>query len=226
MQIIAQVRKEIQMAQSLAKNYIHIVFSTKNRENTMKKEDLIEIFSYIAGIIKNSECNSICVGSTTNHIHILCTLNKSLALSKLVATIKAKIQGIELQKPMLSTWYIHNQFAALCYCQQVLNLLVEDFASGFSKIEAYKHKLTDELQRGNGNYSYALWIASDILRHLRFSVDYAIAFDQLPHCDMLISHVRDEVIKGVSRSANNATIELMGTVLSLAFKIKDINDIG
>ena len=43
---------------------------------------------------------------------------------------------------------------------------------------------------------------------------------------MLISHVRDEVIKGVSRSANNATIELMGTVLSLAFKIKDINDIG
>ena len=143
-----------------------------------------------------------------------------------VATIKAKIQGIDLQKPMLLTWYIHNQFAALSYGQQVLNLLVEDFASGFSKIEEYKRKLNDELQRGNGNYSYALWIASDILRHLRFSLDYAIAFDRLPHCDMLISHVRDEVIKGVSRSANNATIELMGTVLSLAFKIKDINDIG
>ena len=85
----AQIQQHIQMAQSLAKNYIHIVFSTKNRENTMKKEDLIEIFSYIAGIIKNSECNSICVGGTTNHIHILCTLNKNLALSKLVATIKA-----------------------------------------------------------------------------------------------------------------------------------------
>ncbi len=40
------------MAQSLAKNYIHIVFSTKNREKTMKKEDLSEIFSYIAGIVK------------------------------------------------------------------------------------------------------------------------------------------------------------------------------
>ena len=57
-----------------------------------------------------------------------------------VATIKAKIQGIELQKPMLSTWYIHNQFAALAYCQQVLNLLVEDFANGFSKIEEYKRQ--------------------------------------------------------------------------------------
>ena len=64
-----------------------------------------------------------------------------------VAIIKAKIQGIELQKPMLSTWYIHNQFAALSYCQQVLNLLIENFADGFSKIEAYKHKLTDEFLR-------------------------------------------------------------------------------
>ena len=77
------------MAQSLAKNYIHIVFSTKNRENTMRKEDLAEIFSYIAGIIKNCECCSISVGGTTNHIHILCTLNKNLALSKLIAIIKA-----------------------------------------------------------------------------------------------------------------------------------------
>jgi hypothetical protein len=85
-----------------------------------------------------------------------------------VATIKAKIQGIELQKPMLSTWYIHNQFAALAYCQQVLNLLVEDFANGFSKIEEYKRKLNDELQRGSGNYSFALWVASDILLQLRF----------------------------------------------------------
>lgn len=77
------------MAQSLAKNYIHIVFSTKNREDTMRKEDLAEIFSYISGIIKNCECNSISVGGTTNHIHILCTLNKNLALTKLIATIKA-----------------------------------------------------------------------------------------------------------------------------------------
>ena len=29
------------------------------------------------------------MGGTTNHIHLLCTLNKNLALSKLVATIKA-----------------------------------------------------------------------------------------------------------------------------------------
>ncbi len=77
------------MAQSLAKNYIHIVFSTKNRENTMRKEDLNEICAYISGIIKNCECSSILVGGTTNHIHILCTLNKNLALSKLIATIKA-----------------------------------------------------------------------------------------------------------------------------------------
>ena len=46
------------MAQSLAKNYIHIVFSTKNWENIIKKEDLAEVFSYIAGVVKGCECNS------------------------------------------------------------------------------------------------------------------------------------------------------------------------
>lgn len=39
-------------------------------------------------------------------------------------------------------------------------------------------------------------------------------------------HLRDEIIKGVCKSTKNPTIELMGNVLSLAFKIKDISDIG
>ena len=55
--------------------------------------------------------------------------NNSVFVAKSdVATIKAKIKGIELQKPMLSTWYVHNQFAALGYSQQVLNILPMDLA--------------------------------------------------------------------------------------------------
>ena len=50
-----------------------------------------------------------------------------------VTTIKAKIQGIELQKPMLSTWYVHNQFAALSYCQLVF-LYVLNIYNGHERI--------------------------------------------------------------------------------------------
>ena len=153
--------------------------------------------------------------------------NNSVFVAKTdIAVLKAKIQRIELQKPMLSTWYINNQATEVAYCQQVVTLLQEDFASGFSKIEMYKQRLCAELQKGFGNNSYAVWVASDILIQLRVSLNNAIAFDRLLHCNVLMSHLRDELISRACKYAKNPTIELMGNVLSLAFKLKDVGDIG
>ncbi len=76
------------MAQSLSKNYIHLTFSTKYRKDCMKKDDLHDIHSYISGILKNIECPPVVIGGTTNHVHILCVLNKNLSLSKMAEEIK------------------------------------------------------------------------------------------------------------------------------------------
>ncbi|WP_044272009.1 transposase [Bacteroides timonensis] len=76
------------MSQSLSKNYIHLTFSTKYRKDSIRKEDLPEMFSYISGILKNIDCPSIIVGGITNHIHVLCVLNKNIALTKMVEEIK------------------------------------------------------------------------------------------------------------------------------------------
>ena len=47
--------------------------------------------------------------------------NNSVFIAKTdIAVLKAKIQRIELQKPMLSTWYINNQATEVAYCQQVI----------------------------------------------------------------------------------------------------------
>ena len=127
------------MAQSLAKNYIHIVFSTKNREKTMRKEDLEEIFSYVAGIIKNCECHSICVGGTTNHIHILCTLNKNLALSKLVATIKANSSKWLHQKDCYYRAFAwQDGYGAFSVSQSVIEKTIE-----YIKTQEEHHKKAD-----------------------------------------------------------------------------------
>jgi len=77
------------MSQSLVKNYIHIVFSTKHRENFIDEKIEKELFSYIAGLCKDFESNALQIGGTDNHIHILCTLSKKIALMKLVQEIKA-----------------------------------------------------------------------------------------------------------------------------------------
>lgn len=77
------------MGQSLVKMYAHIIFSTKHRQNIIDDEIAEDLFAYIGGICKNLECNPIMVGGYQNHIHILCTLSKKIALMTLLERVKA-----------------------------------------------------------------------------------------------------------------------------------------
>lgn len=77
------------MPQSLVKNYVHIVFSTKNRVDFIDEPIESELFKYIATICKDFESTAIQIGGTDNHIHILCLLSRKIALMKLVQEVKA-----------------------------------------------------------------------------------------------------------------------------------------
>ncbi len=77
------------MGQSLVKNYVHIVFSTKHRQPLIKPPVETELHSYMGGICNELECQVIIVGGYTDHIHILCMLSKKIALMKLVEKVKA-----------------------------------------------------------------------------------------------------------------------------------------
>ena len=77
------------MPQSLAKCYMHIVFSTKGRANLIPKAHLDKVHAYITGILNSIHCPGICVGGTENHIHILCIMSRSITISNLVKTVKA-----------------------------------------------------------------------------------------------------------------------------------------
>ena len=63
------------MAQSLAKNYIHIVFSTKNRKPLISPSIENKLYAYIGGICRELECNPVAIGGHNDHIHILCLLS-------------------------------------------------------------------------------------------------------------------------------------------------------
>jgi REP element-mobilizing transposase RayT len=76
------------LAQSLAKIILHIVFSTKNRNRWLKDSIRPELFAFIAGACKKAGSKTYRVGGTEDHIHIACTLPRTLALSKLLEEIK------------------------------------------------------------------------------------------------------------------------------------------
>ncbi|RRQ45939.1 IS200/IS605 family transposase [Chryseobacterium sp. SC28] len=77
------------MAQSLVKNYVHIIFSTKYRNDFIDENIEYELFAYIASICKDFDSPALKIGGTENHIHILCALSRKIALMKLIQEIKA-----------------------------------------------------------------------------------------------------------------------------------------
>jgi putative transposase len=64
------------MGQSLVKNYIHLVFSTKHRQPFITAPVESDLHAYLGGICKNVECKPVKIGGYTDHVHILCMLSK------------------------------------------------------------------------------------------------------------------------------------------------------
>lgn len=76
------------MPQSLSKILLHIVFSTKNRRDSIPENISSELHAYLAGACRGQGSEAFRVGGTANHVHIACTLPRTLDVSKLIENIK------------------------------------------------------------------------------------------------------------------------------------------
>ena len=76
------------MPQSLSKVYVHITFSTKNRDELIDDRIKDSLFEYIGGICRKLECNPLKVGGHRDHIHILCLLSRKIAQMTLLEEVK------------------------------------------------------------------------------------------------------------------------------------------
>src|SRR5262245_32463383 len=76
------------MSQTLTKLFVHIIFSTKNRADLIRPAIETELFAYLGGIAENNKLKLIGAGGTTNHIHLLVSMNKNIKLRELVGDIK------------------------------------------------------------------------------------------------------------------------------------------
>jgi REP element-mobilizing transposase RayT len=77
------------MGQSLTKNYVHIIFSTKHRRPIIDENIQHELYNYLGGTCKKLDCQSIKVGGYLDHVHILCLLSKKIPLTKLLEELKS-----------------------------------------------------------------------------------------------------------------------------------------
>ena len=76
------------MPQSLSNILLHIVFSTKNRRDFISSSIEKELHAYMAKIFQNESCPALIIGGTTNHIHSLCRLDRTMTVADLVQKVK------------------------------------------------------------------------------------------------------------------------------------------
>ncbi len=77
------------MPQSLAKIYLHLVFSTKKRAPFLKDEQLRrETHAYLAGICRRLGTPSLIVGGVEDHVHLLCYMSRTFSVAELIRVMK------------------------------------------------------------------------------------------------------------------------------------------
>lgn len=101
------------MSQSLVKNCIHIVFSTKYRQPLIHEPVEQELYAYLGGICNDLGCHPIKIGGYTDHIHILCMLSKKIALMKLLEELKShSSKWMKTMGEELKNFYWQNGYGA------------------------------------------------------------------------------------------------------------------
>jgi REP element-mobilizing transposase RayT len=101
------------MGQSLVKNYVHIIFSTKNRQPFISQTYEDELFKYLGGVCKSLDCTPIQVGGYLDHVHILCLLNKNITIVKLLEELKtSSSKWMKTRANELSNFYWQDGYGA------------------------------------------------------------------------------------------------------------------
>ena len=67
----------------------HIVFSTKDRISLINEEFQEELYRYIGGIIRAEGGVQLEIGGVSDHVHILAKIKPAIAVSEMLAKIKA-----------------------------------------------------------------------------------------------------------------------------------------
>lgn len=107
------------MPQSLANVLVHLVFSTKHRQPFLQPKEVRDVMTgYLIGTLKNLDCPSLQVGVVEDHVHILCNLHRTVAISKLVEEVKTSSSArIKEEQAALAEFHWQNGYGVFSVSQ-------------------------------------------------------------------------------------------------------------
>lgn len=95
------------MSQTLTKIYLHIVYSTKNRQPFLKDTAFRQrLHAYLSGICNNLDCPSVKIGGVEDHVHVLCRFGKTISVSDLLRELKRdSSKWVKVENPRLARFH-------------------------------------------------------------------------------------------------------------------------
>ena len=110
------------MAQSLARLWTHLIFSTKDRFPFLIDKVLrLEMHVYLAEMLRQQGCETLIVGGVEDHTHSLFTLSRTHAIAGVVKEMKRTSSGwIKGASPKLSKFHWQGGYAAFSVSQSNL----------------------------------------------------------------------------------------------------------
>jgi putative transposase len=92
------------MAHSHVHSFFHIVFSTKQRIACIPTTAQDRLWNYLAGIARNHRIQTLAVGGTANHVHLLLALPPDIALADAVRVLKTNSSRFMREGSRLFAW--------------------------------------------------------------------------------------------------------------------------
>lgn len=119
------------MPQSFAQIYLHIVFSTKDRQPFLQDPLILEeCHNYLGGACNKLGCPVLRVGGVADHAHILCLLGRTIAVADLVKELKRdSSQWVKSQDPALADFYWQSGYGAFSVSPGHVELVREYIAN-------------------------------------------------------------------------------------------------
>ena len=81
------------MPQSFVSLHCHVVFAARKRQALITSDLQYRLYDFIGEILEKRECKLVAAGGMTNHVHLLISLSKVVAVSDLLRDVKAISSG-------------------------------------------------------------------------------------------------------------------------------------
>ena len=111
------------MAQSLARLWTHLIFSTKERFPFLTDKSLRrEMHAYLSTILRNYDCKTLIVGGVEDHVHSLFELSRIHPIAKVVKEVKRTSScWVKDTSPKLASFHWQGGYAAFSVSQSSLD---------------------------------------------------------------------------------------------------------